>query len=109
MPVAEVLTTTYAVGTPQTETVLKVPNLAQNSVTSYETFNLHNDGGIEHEVDVETYSGGTTPLSGPDTRQVITTTLADGAKQTETEFVTETTVGDKTTSPRDDRRSERHG
>jgi hypothetical protein len=84
-PVAEQLTTTYAVGTPQTESRLEVPNPANNSVTTYKTINLHNNGGTEKVVDTETFSGGTTPFSGTDNTHTVTTTLPDGSIQTETE------------------------
>src|SRR5206468_1094860 len=38
--VAERKTTTYATGTPQTESILEVPNLSNNTVTTYKTINL---------------------------------------------------------------------
>ena len=87
LPVAEQLTTTYAIGSPQTETLLKVPNAANNSVTTYKTINLRNDGGVEKVVDVETFSGGSVPFSGTDNTHSITTTLPDGTIQTTTENV----------------------
>jgi hypothetical protein len=82
-PVAEQLTTTYSVGTPQTATWLELPNLANNSVTTYKTINLRNNGGTETVVDTETFSGGAIPLSGTHTTHTITTTLPNGGVQTE--------------------------
>ena len=51
--VAEQLTTKYSDGSTQTESLLKVPNPANNTVTSYETINLRNNGGTEKVVDTE--------------------------------------------------------
>ncbi len=84
IPVAEQVTTTYAVGTPQTESFLEVPDLADNTITTYKTINLRNNGGTEKIVDTETFSGGTTPFSGDNTH-TITTYLPDGSIETETE------------------------
>jgi hypothetical protein len=83
--VAEQVTTTYSTGSPQTESLLKVPDLPNNSVTAYKTINLRNDGGTETVVDTETYSGGTIPLSGTHNTHTVTTTLPDGSTETETE------------------------
>ena len=85
LPVAERVTTTYAVGTPQTESLLEVPDLANNTITTYKTINLRNNGGTETVVSTETFSGGTTPFSGTDNTYKITTTLPSGSVQTETE------------------------
>ena len=93
-PVAEQLTMTYNTGTPQTETLVKVPNLSSNSVTTYKTIQLRNNGGTETVVDTETFSGGSVPLSGPNNTQTITTTLPNGSIQTETE--NDVITGDKT-------------
>jgi hypothetical protein len=95
LPVAEQVTTTYAVGTPQTETLLEVPDLPNNTITTYKTINLRNNGGTEKIVDTETFSGGTTPFSGTDNTHTITTTLPDGSIETETEH--EVIDGHKTT------------
>jgi hypothetical protein len=84
-PVAEQLTTTYEGGGAQTESLLKVPNSSNNTVTTYKTINLRNSGGTETVVDTETFSGGTMPFSGTDNTHTITTTLPGGSIQTETE------------------------
>ncbi len=84
-PVAEQLTITFNVGTPQTETVVKVPNLSSNSVTTYKTIQLRNNGGTQTVVDTEAFSGGSVPLSGRTNTQTITTTLPNGSIQTETQ------------------------
>ena len=99
-PVAEQVTTTYRHGTAhihgiaQTETILKVPNLSNNSVMTYKTIQLPNNGGTETVVDTETFSGGSVPLSGTNNTQTITTTLPNGSIQTETE--NDVITGDKT-------------
>ena len=85
MPVAEQLTTTYNIGSPQTESLLEVPNASNNSVTTYKTINLRNDGGTETVVDTETFSGGTIPFSGTNNTHTVKTTMPDGSIQTETE------------------------
>ena len=64
LPVAEQLTTKYSDGSTQTESLLKVPNPANNTVTTYETINLRNNGGTETVVDTESFSGGTDSLLG---------------------------------------------
>jgi hypothetical protein len=92
--VEEQLTTTYAIGSPQTETLIKVPDLSNNSVTTYKTINLRNNGGIETVVDTETFSGGTIPFSGTQNTHTIKTTLPNGTIQNEIE--NETIVGHKT-------------
>ncbi len=84
IPVAERETVNYATGTPQTESILEVPNLSNNTVTTYKTINLRNDGGTETVVDTETFSGGTIPLSGTNNSHTVTTTEPDGFVQTET-------------------------
>jgi hypothetical protein len=81
--VAEQRTTTYSLSIPQTATWLEVPNLANNSVTTYKTINLRNNGGTETVVDTETFSGGAIPLSGTHNTHTITTTLPNGGVQTE--------------------------
>ncbi len=93
-PVAEQLTTSYSTGTPQTETLLKVPDPSNNSVTTYKTINLRNNGGTETVVDTETFSGGIIPFSGTDNTHTVRTTLPNGTVQTETEH--EVIVGHKT-------------
>lgn len=91
--VAEQLTTKYSDGSIQTESLLKVPNLANNTVTSYETINLRNNGGTEKIVDTQSVSGGGVPLSGTDTHN-LTITLPNGS--TETQTYTEVITGHKT-------------
>ncbi len=88
------LTTKYSDGSTQTQSLLKVPNLANNTVTSYETINLRNNGGIEKVVDTESYSGGGVPLSGNDNTHNLTITLPNGT--TETQTYTEVITGHKT-------------
>ena len=95
-PVAERLTTTYFDGSTQTESLVRVPDAANNSVISYETIDQRHGGGTETVIDTETFSGGTAPFSGPDVAHTITTTLPGGSVQTETETETETTEGHKT-------------
>jgi hypothetical protein len=94
LPVAEQLTITYNDGSTQTESLLRVPNTANNTITSSETINLRNNGGTETVADTETFSGGTIPFSGNNRTHTITTTLPNGSIQTETEHVVIT--GDKT-------------
>ncbi len=94
LPVAEQLTIKYNDGSTQTESLLRIPNTANNTVTSSETINLRNNGGTETVVDTETFSGGTTPFSGNNRTHTITTTLPNGSTETETEHVLIT--GDKT-------------
>jgi hypothetical protein len=94
MPVAEQVTTTYNTGSPQTESILEVPNASNNSVTTYKTIHLRNNGGTETVVDTETFSGGTAPFSGTNNTHTITTTLPDGTIETETE--NEVITGPKT-------------
>jgi hypothetical protein len=86
-PVAEQLTIKYSDGSVQTESLLEVPNIANNSVTTYETINLRNNGGVETVVGDETFSGGTLPFSGNDRTHNITITLPSGSTETETENV----------------------
>jgi hypothetical protein len=93
-PVAEQLTTTYNIGSPQTETLIKVPNSSNDSVTTYRTIQLRNNGGTETVVDTETFSGGAILLSGTNNTHTVTTTLPNGSIQTETE--NEVITGDKT-------------
>ncbi len=82
------MTTRFFNGSTQTESLLEVPNLSHNSITSYRTTYLPNNGGTETEVDVETFSGGKTPLSGTVTTHSITTTLPGGSTQSEVETYT---------------------
>jgi hypothetical protein len=83
IPVAEQLTTTYNDGSTQTESLLKVPNSANNTVTAYETIQLRHNGGTQKVVDTESFPDSTASFSGPTTTHTITTTLPSGAKQTE--------------------------
>ncbi len=94
IPVAERKTIIYATGTPQTESILEVPNLSNNTLTTYKTINLRNGGGTETVVDTESFSGGTIPLAGTNNTHTITTTDPDGFVQTETE--NEVITGNKT-------------
>jgi hypothetical protein len=94
--VAEQLTTNYNDGSTQTESVLKVPNLANNSVTSYETIDLRHNVGTEQVVDTETFSGGSQPLTGNHITHTVTTTLPDG--QTQTQNYTQVVTGHRTVS-----------
>jgi hypothetical protein len=82
--VAEQLTTRYSDGSTQTESLLKVPDLAKNTVTSYETIKLRNNGGTEKVVDTESFSGGVAPLSGNDNTHNLTITLPNGSTETQT-------------------------
>jgi hypothetical protein len=100
-PVAEQVTTRYNDGSVQTASVLETPDVADNTITTDKTVNLRNNGGTETVVQTETFSSGiprpgNTPLpfSGNDRTYTITTTLPDGATQTETE--TEVITGPKT-------------
>ena len=81
---AEQLTTSYSDGSTQTETLVKVPNLTNNTVTSYETINLRNNGGTEKVVDTESDSGGVVPLSGNDNTHNRTITVPNGSTETQT-------------------------
>ncbi len=92
--VAAQLTTTYSDGSTQTESLLKVPKLASNTVTSYATINLRNNGGTEKVVDTESFSGGSVPLSGNDNTHNLTITLPNGS--TETQTYNEIITGHKT-------------
>ena len=83
-PVAEQITTRYNDGSTQTESLLKVPDLANNTVTSYETINLRNNGGTETVVATTSFSGGTTPLSGTNNTHTLTITLPNGSTESET-------------------------
>jgi hypothetical protein len=94
LSVAEQLTTNYNDGSTQTESLLEVPNLANNTITSYKTINLRNNGGIETIVDTESFSGGILPFSGNDNTHTLTITLPDGS--TETETYHEIVTGNKT-------------
>ena len=92
--VSEQLTTRYSDGSTQTESLLKVPNLANNTVTSYETINLRNNGGMEKVVDTESFSGGIAPLFGNENTHNLTISLPNGT--TETQTYTEVITGRKT-------------
>jgi hypothetical protein len=94
LPVAEEVTTTYSGGSTQTESLLKVPNPTTNTVTTYESINLRNNGGTEKIVDTESFSGGTTPFSGDDNTHTLTITLPNGS--TESESYREIITGPKT-------------
>jgi hypothetical protein len=94
-PVAEQLTTTFLGGGKQTESILEIPNSSNNSLTTYKTIDLRNNGGIEKVVDTATFSGGTSPFAGTSSSHTITTTLPGGSIQTETETVV--SDGPKTT------------
>ena len=59
-------------------------NPANNTVTTYKTISLRNNGGTETEVDTESFSGGTKPFSGVDNTHAITITLPDGSTESET-------------------------
>jgi hypothetical protein len=83
-PVAEQLTTTYSDGSTQTESLVKVPDPANNTVTTYETINLRNNGGTKTIVDTASFSGGTEPFSGTDNTHQVTITLPDGSTESET-------------------------
>ncbi len=84
LPVAEQLTTTYNDGSTQTESLLKVPDAANNTVTSYETINLRDNRGIETVVDTQTFSGATQPFSGTDNTHNLTIPLPNGTTETQT-------------------------
>ena len=94
LPVAEQLTNKYTDGSVQTESLLKVPNVANNTVTTYKTINLRNNGGTEKVVDTESFSGGAVPFSGNDNTHTITTTLPNGSIQSQTYH--EVITGNKT-------------
>jgi hypothetical protein len=94
MPVAFQVTTKWTDGSIQTESLLEVPNAAHNTVTSYATIHLRNNGGTEKLVDIESFSGGTTPFSGNDNTHNVTITLPNGS--TEAETYHEVITGNKT-------------
>jgi hypothetical protein len=87
LPIAEQLTTKYSDGSVQTESLLTVPNSTNNTVTTYKTIDLRNNGGTEEVVDTETFSGSAAPFPGNIRDHTITTTLPNGSTQTETEHV----------------------
>jgi hypothetical protein len=58
---------------------LCLPNPANNTVTTYKTINLRNNGGTETVVATESFSGGTKPFSGVDDTHTVTITLPDGS------------------------------
>lgn len=82
--VAEQKTIRYNDGSAETESLLLVPDLAANSVTTYETVNLRDNGGTQHVVQTETYSGGSQPLSGNNNTFQISITKPNGSIETET-------------------------
>jgi hypothetical protein len=82
--VAEQRTTSYNDGSTETESLLTVPNLSNNTTTTYETINLRHNGGVETVVDTESFSGGSQPLSGTDNTHNLTITLPNGSTETET-------------------------
>ena len=92
IPVAEQETITYNDGSTQTESILEIPNTADNTVTTYKTIDLRNNGGTETVVQTEAYSpgpptvyGATIPFLGDHRTFTITTTLPNGSTETETE------------------------
>lgn len=92
LPVAEQETIKYNDGSTTTESILEIPNTANNTITTYKTINLRNSGGIETVVQTETYSAGrptaygtTIPFIGNHRTYTITTTLPNGSIETETE------------------------
>jgi hypothetical protein len=95
LPVAEQVTIRYSDGSTQTESLEKLPDSSNNTVTTYETINLRNNGGTETVVDTESFSGGLTPFSGDDNTHTIMITLPDGS--TESELYHELIAGNKTT------------
>ena len=93
--VAEQRTTSYSDGSTQTDSLLTVPNLANNTTTTYETISLRHNGGTEKIVDTESFSGGVLPFSGNNNTHNLTVTLPNGS--TETETYNEVIAGRKTT------------
>jgi hypothetical protein len=94
LPVAEQKTITYNDGSTQTESILEIPNTANNTITTYETINQRHNGGTESVVDIDTISAGrptaygaTIPFSGNQRTHAITITLRNGSTETETENV----------------------
>jgi hypothetical protein len=90
--VAEQVTTRYNDGSTQVAAVVETPNIANNTITTAKTVDLRNNGGTETVVQTETFSTGIPgvgnkpiPFTGNDRTYTITTTLPDGATQTETE------------------------
>lgn len=90
--VGEYVSTRYNDGSTQTATVLEVPDVAAETITTYKTVDLRNNGGTETVVQTETFSpgirgagGSTLPFTGNDRNYTITTTLPDGSTQTQTE------------------------
>lgn len=93
-PVAEQVTIKYNDGSTQTESRLIVPDPTNNTVTTYETISLRNNGGVEKVVNTKSFSGGVAPYSGNDNTHNITITLPDGS--TETQTYNEVITGHKT-------------
>jgi hypothetical protein len=94
------LTITYGDGSTQTESIVEVPNIAKNTITTYEMINLRNNGGTEKEVSTESFSAGTPlangrtmPFSGGHRSYTITIALPGGSTETESE--TEIITGPK--------------
>lgn len=84
LPVTEQVTTKYSDGSTQAEFLIKIPNPVNNTVTTYKTVSLRNNGGIETVVGTESFSGGTTPFSGVDNTNAVTITLPNGSTESET-------------------------
>jgi hypothetical protein len=83
-PVTEQVTTKYSDGSTQAQLVVRMPNPANNTVTTYKTVSLRNNGGTETVVGTESFSGGTTPFSGVDNTHAVTITLPNGSTESET-------------------------
>jgi hypothetical protein len=91
-PVTEQVTTRYNDGSTQVASVVETPDVADNTITTDKTVDLRNNGGTETVVQTESFSTGIPgvgnkpiPFTGSARTYTITTTLPDGATQTETE------------------------
>jgi hypothetical protein len=91
-PVSEQVTTRYNDGSTQVASVVETPDIADGTITTAKTVDLRNDGGTETVLQTETFSTGIPgvgnqpiPFTGNERTYTITTTLPDGATQTETE------------------------
>jgi hypothetical protein len=94
LPVAKQETITYNDGSTKTESILEIPNTANNTITTDETINLRHDGGTETVVETEAFSGGrppaygaTIPFLGNQRTYTFTITLPNGSTETETQNV----------------------
>jgi hypothetical protein len=94
VPVAKQETTTYKNGSTQTESIVTIPDTANNTTTTYETINLRNNGGVKRVVDTESFAGGAGPFSGNNRTHILTITLPNGSTEIQTYHVV--TTGDKT-------------